>query len=158
MHTLGKIDHIGVTVPDIPKALAWYQRVLGLTPDARYRHLQQGEQGFWMISNPSSSVRIALRQNALPQPPCNICPVAFVVSGQDFLEWIDQLAGERVSNSEGLTIARDSVQDHGLFCSIAFTDLYGNPFEIVSYDHTWLLGKLKLTRGAASPAMQSGEG
>ena len=74
--------------------------------------------------------------------------IAFVVSGQDFLEWIDQLAGERVLNSEGQTIARDSVRDHGFFCSLSFVDPFGNPFEIVSYDHTWLAVKLKLTKRA----------
>lgn len=146
MRTLGKIDHIHIAVPDIPKALAWYQRVLGLSPDPRYRHLQDGEKGIWVISNPSSSVRIAISQREANFSVPDRALVAFVVSGQDFLEWIDQLAGERVTNREGLTIARDSVSDYDLFCSIAFTDLYGNPFEIISYDHTWLLGKLKLTR------------
>jgi len=35
------------------------------------------------------------------------------------------------------------VTDHGFFCTIAFVDPHGNPFEIISYDHTWLAGKLK---------------
>jgi hypothetical protein len=82
-------------------------------------------------------------------PGCLPGSVAFVVSGQDFLDWIDRLAGERVTSREGVTIARDSVRDHHFFCSISFVDPFGNPFEIVSYDHTWLVGKLKLAQTSA---------
>lgn len=144
MLTLGKIDHIHIRVTDIAKALDWYQRVLMLTPDARYKHMQDGPHGVVMLANNSASVRLAISQD--PTSGMQAGSIAFVASGQDFLEWIDQLAGERVLNRDGLTIARDSVRDHGFFCSIAFVDPFGNPFEIVSYDHTWLSGKLKLKR------------
>ncbi|GGY11393.1 VOC family protein [Paludibacterium paludis] len=142
MLTLGKIDHIRISVSDVPKALAWYQRVLGLAPDPRYRNLQEAPHSVWMIANPSSTVRLALYQDRGSSGASG--SVAFVVSGQEFVDWIDRLAGERVVSRDGQTIARDSVKDHGFFCAIAFVDPFGNGFEIVSYDHTWLAGKLKL--------------
>jgi len=141
MLSLGKIDHIHVKVSDIPKAIAWYERVLGMLPDSRYHHMDGDPHGVTMLANQSGSVRIALSETSVPNDDSG--SIAFVVSGQDFLEWIDQLAGERVANRDGLTIARDSVTDHGFFCTIAFVDPHGNPFEIISYDHTWLAGKLK---------------
>ncbi|BAK76097.1 glyoxalase/bleomycin resistance protein/dioxygenase [Pseudogulbenkiania sp. NH8B] len=143
MLNLGKIDHIHVRVTDTPTAVEWYQRVLGLTPDPRYRHMQEEPHGVTMVANPSASVRLALCEDA--DFSAAVSAVAFVVSGQEFMEWIDQLAGERVTNREGQTIARDSVYDHHFFCSLAFVDPFGNAFEVVSYDHTWLTGKLKLT-------------
>lgn len=142
MLNLGKIDHIHVRVTDTTKAIEWYQRVLGLTPDPRYRHMQDEPHGVTMVANPSSTVRLALCEDA--ESSTAIGAVAFVVSGQEFMEWIDQLAGERVTNREGQTIARDSVYDHHFFCSLSFVDPFGNAFEVVSYDHTWLAGKLKL--------------
>lgn len=144
MLTLGKIDHIHIRVSDGAKAVEWYDRVLGLAPDARFKHMQEGPHSAMMLANPSGTVRLAISEE--PGAGCLAGAVAFVVSGQDFLEWIDQLAGERVLNRDGQTIARDSVHDHGFFCSISFVDPFGNPFEIVSYDHTWLSGKLKLKR------------
>lgn len=142
MLTLGKIDHIHVRVSDLTYALDWYKRVLGLIPDPRYRNIQD-EHGAVMLANPSGSVRLALSQDsaATTHVPGS---VAFSVSGHDFLAWIDALAGERVQNRNGETIARDSVRDHVLFWSLSFCDPFGNPFEVVSYDHTWLNGKLKL--------------
>ncbi|KZE33208.1 catechol 2,3-dioxygenase-like lactoylglutathione lyase family enzyme [Crenobacter luteus] len=147
MLTLGKIDHIHVRVADLKVALDWYERVLGMNIDTRYRHMQEGH-GITMLSNPSASVRLALSEEAgeggaLPGT------VAFSVGGQEFLAWIDALAGQRVRDKDGETIARDSVRDHAFFLSINFVDPFGNPFEIVSYDHTWLAAKLKLNgRGA----------
>ena len=146
MLTLGKIDHIHIRVSDAAKAADWYSRVLWLAADTRYRHMQDGPHGVIMMANPSGTVRLAISQEEGAAAFAGA--IAFVVSGQDFLEWIDQLAGERVLNSEGQTIARDSVRDHGFFCSLSFVDPFGNPFEIVSYDHTWLAGKLKLTKRA----------
>lgn len=142
MLSLGKIDHIHIRVTDVAKAINWYQRVLGLVADPRYKQTQTAPHNDVMLVNASSTVRLAIGETDVPI--CEPGPVAFVVGGQDFLEWIDQLAGERVTTRSGETIARDSVRNHQFFCSISFCDPFGNPFEIVSYDHTWLTGKLKL--------------
>jgi catechol 2,3-dioxygenase-like lactoylglutathione lyase family enzyme len=142
MLTLSKIDHIHVRVTDLKHALEWYKRVLGLIPDIRYRHAEENHDVV-MLSNPSGSVRLALSEEVGMQQ--DLGSVAFSVSGQAFLSWIDALAGERVKNLEGQAIARDSVRDHGFFFSISYCDPFGNPYEIVSYDHTWLAGKLKVT-------------
>ena len=148
MLTLGKIDHIHIRVTDVPKALKWYQRVLAMAPDPRYKHMREGPHGAVMLANANGAVRLAVSEDKSGAAN-HQGDIAFVVSGQDFLEWIDQLAGERVTNRDGQTIARDSVRDHRFFCSLSFVDPFGNPFEIVSYDHTWLAGKLKL---ASKPA------
>ncbi|MGL6070942.1 VOC family protein [Craterilacuibacter sp.] len=138
MLNLGKIDHIHVRVDDIGRALGWYQRVLGLSPDVRVRKTN----GSTMLANTSGTIRLALVLQ--PAPACAPGSVSFVVSGQDFLEWLDQLAGERVKDRAGETVARDSVEDHASYLSVAFVDPFGNPYEIISYDYTWLAGKLKL--------------
>ncbi len=138
MLNLGKIDHIHVRVDNLTQALGWYQRVLGLGPDARFRKTN----GTTMLANASGSIRLALAEHAAPEAPPG--SVSFVVGGQDFMEWLDQLAGERVKDAKGETIARDSVEDHGSYLSVAFVDPFGNPYEIVSYDYTWLTGKLKI--------------
>jgi catechol 2,3-dioxygenase-like lactoylglutathione lyase family enzyme len=149
MLTLSKIDHIHVRVTDLKFALEWYKRVLGLIPDSRYRHVEDGH-GVAMLANPSGSVRLALSQDGGVLQ--DLGSVAFSVSGHAFISWIDALAGERVKNKEGHPIARDSVCDHGFFYSLTFCDPFGNPYEIVSYDHTWLAGKLKLN-GRPSAAL-----
>ncbi|AXK38048.1 VOC family protein [Crenobacter cavernae] len=141
MLTLGKIDHIHIRVADLKVALDWYGRVLGMGIDTRYHPIQE-DHGVTMLANPSGSVRLALGEEAgTGNVPGT---VAFSVGGQDFLAWIDSLAGQRVRDNKGETIARDSVRDHGFFCSLSFVDPFGNPFEIVSYDHTWLAAKLRL--------------
>lgn len=144
MLTLAKIDHLHIRVNDLTKALDWYQRVLGLIPDVRYKHLQDDSQGVLMLTNTSATVRLVLSHDE--QASRQMGAIAFGVGGHDFLEWIDRLAVERVFSRDGQTIARDSVRDHGFFCSVSFVDPFGNPFDIVSYDHTWLAGKLKLKR------------
>lgn len=138
MLNLGKIDHIHVRVDDMARALTWYQRVLGLGPDARIRKAN----GSTMLANNSGSIRLALTLQSAPA--CAPGSVSFVVGGQEFLEWLDQLAGERVKDRAGETVARDSVEDHASYLSVAFVDPFGNPYEIISYDYTWLAGKLKL--------------
>ncbi|MGC0154303.1 VOC family protein [Chromobacterium vaccinii] len=142
MLSLGKIDHIHIRVKDAAAALKWYQRVLGLVADTRYK--TDGEHNTAMLANASGNVRLAISEDSDAAPSGAQGAVAFVVSGQEFVEWIDQLAGERVTNREGQSIARDSVRDHRFFCALSFVDPFGNPYEIVSYDHTWLVGKLKL--------------
>jgi catechol 2,3-dioxygenase-like lactoylglutathione lyase family enzyme len=141
MLTLNTIDYIHVRVTDLKRALEWYKDVLGLVPDTRYRH--HASHAMTVLTNPSGTVRLALSlESAVRQNPARI---AFSVSGKDFHAWIDTLAGLRVTDRNGQTIARDSVRDYAFYYSIIFCDPFGNPFEIVSYDHTWLAGKIKQT-------------
>lgn len=112
-------------------------------PDARYKQLQDGPHGVLMLTNTNATVRLALSEEAAPQN-AQAGAIAFGVSGQDFLEWLERLAVERVLGRDGQSIARDSVRDFGFFCAVPFDDPFGNAFEIVSYDHTWLSSKLKL--------------
>jgi len=138
MLSLNAIDHIQVPVTDLPFALAWYKEVLGLVPDARNHHPMREDMA--LLANPGGTVRLALSQKKGMQPHPG--SIVFSVSGQAFHAWIDALAGLRVKDSEGETIARDSVCDHRFFYSIAFCDPFGNPYEIISYDHAWIERKL----------------
>lgn len=151
MLTLNTIDHIQVPVADLALALEWYTQVLGLIPDTRSH--QPMNNGMALLTNPSGSVRLALSQNeGARQHPGSI---VFSVNGQAFHAWIDALAGLRVKNREGENIARDSVCDRRFFYSIAFCDPFGNPYEIISYDHAWLTRKLGFSELRANTMVAS---
>lgn len=151
MLPLNTIDYVRIKVTDLKQAQEWYKHVLGLTPDPRYQQRMHPENAMTLLANPSGTVRLALTlADAIQHQPGSI---VFSVGGQVFLAWIDALAGERVKDSAGQTIARDSVSDHGLFFSIPFCDPFGNAYEIISYDHTWLLGKLQHGEHQIKPHM-----
>ncbi|MCG9093701.1 VOC family protein [Laribacter hongkongensis] len=141
MPKLTVIDHIHVWVKDRATSAFWYQRILGLMPEARFATWAEKQDGPLTLSNSSNTVRIALFEK--PDAQASHAVIAFSVAGPDFLAWIDKLAGERVQAIDGRFLARDCIRDHKQAWSFYFVDPDGNPFEITSYDYSWLAAKLR---------------
>ncbi len=142
MPKLTAIDHIHVWVRDRIASAAWYQRILGLAPDPRFLSWSKQEGGPLTLGNSSGTVHLALLEKDGDFTPSHSV-IAFAVPGPDFMTWVDKLAGERVQALDGRFLARDCIVDHKLAYSIYFIDLDGNPFEITSYDHSWLSAKMR---------------
>ena len=119
MPILKAVDHIHVYVSDRLKAEKWYQQVLGFT---RIKELEVwfDEGGPLTISN--SGVHLALFNDTNKRG----VTVAFSVDAENYQAWKTQLTHHNVDFKE---------YDHDLSWSFYFSDPYGNPYEITSFDY-----------------------
>ena len=122
MTKLQNIDHIHVFVSDLPKALDWYNNVLGLKPSEEMVVLP--ESGPLMIRNNEENINIALFKG---MPKNNRAVIAFKVSGEEFINCHNTINQSLAENLE--------VIDHDIQFSIYFEDPFGNPYEITSYEY-----------------------
>ena len=130
------IDHVELFVPDRHEAAAWYERVLGLTVLAEYQGWALDSRGPLMISGDGGSSKLALFEGArAPGPGGGFHRVAFRLGAQTFMECLRRLGELRVQDSRGRRIAWDSVVDHEKAYSVYFSDPYGHPLEVTTYDH-----------------------
>ena len=127
------VDHIHVFVPDRPKAEKWYEDVLGFRRAANLEEWAVGG-GPLTIEDSEGSTHLALFER---ESQHNHTTIALKVDGQGLLEWQAHL-------SETLETKMDLV-DHELSWSIYFSDPYGNPFEITTYDYEWVSKKFPAT-------------
>ena len=126
---LAGIDHIHVFVSDRADAERWDQRVLGCE---RVSELEQWAADSGPLTVESGGIHLALFERP-PQP--NRATIALKVSGRDFLAWRSHLRdaiGEELEPT-----------DHDLSWSLYFSDPYGNPYEITSYDYHSLANELR---------------
>ena len=120
MMNLGSIDHIHVYVNDREAAEVWFSEVLGLT---RVKSLEiWAKNGPLTLGSKNNQVHLALFESDSEKRS----NVAFKVSGDEFPEWISHLKKNNVEYE---------VKDHDLAWSVYFRDLFGNDYEITSYDH-----------------------
>lgn len=119
MPTLEKIDHIHVYTPNRLAAEKWYKKVLGFT---RVKSLEVWfvEGGPLTIANGGVHIALFEHQEKIATT------IAFSVDALNYKAWQHQLSNNKVSFTE---------YDHDLSWSIYFTDPYGNPYEITSYDY-----------------------
>lgn len=120
------VDHIHVFVPDRTQAEKWYREVLGFERVAALENWAVGE-GPLTIQDANRSTHLAMFERELSH---NHATIAFKVDGKELLSWQQHL-------SDALDTKIDLV-DHNLSWSIYFSDPYGNPFEITSYDYEWI--------------------
>ncbi len=120
------IDHIHVFVPDRRQAEKWYREVLGFERVTEFEGWAAGG-GPLTIQDAGGSIHLALFERELPH---NHATIAFKVDGEGLLRWQRHLG-------EALDTEIDLV-DHDSSFSIYFSDPYGNPFEITTYDHEWI--------------------
>jgi catechol 2,3-dioxygenase-like lactoylglutathione lyase family enzyme len=124
------IDHIEIFVPDRSAAADWYRKVLGFQVVERL--LDWAESGPLMISNDGGSQMIALFEGE-PQatrPICGIRRLAFRTSGDDFAAFI-----RSSSTWSDPPLGLDDIEDHSRSVSVYFTDPFGNPLEVTTYDY-----------------------
>ena len=130
------IDHIHVYVPDRPQAEEWYREVLGFERVAALENWAAGG-GPLTIQDADGSVHLAMFEREMPH---NHATIAFKVDGKGLLSWQHHL-------SDVLDATIDLV-DHDSSWSIYFSDPYGNPFEITSYEYEWISEQRNAQRGA----------
>ena len=118
-----QIDHVELYVSDRATAADWYERVLGLKRLTRTAAWADDPHGPLMISPDGGRTMVALFTGP-PQgsvEPIGLCRLAFRVDGPGFLEFVAAMEVE--------------VKDHGVAFSAYFTDPWGNPLEVTTYEH-----------------------
>ncbi len=118
--SLISVDHIHVYVPDISEALRWYQQMLNFTPNEKLRHWYD-EGGPLTLCN--GSVALALFERPDKGPGHT---VAFRVNGSAFVEAMAHLQRQNIAFTG---------TDHRLTWSLYFSDPWGNPWEITTWDY-----------------------
>ena len=119
---LQHIDHIHVFVPNRQDALDWYSNILGLEPIERLLFWAKSDP--LTVGNDEGSIHIALFEG---KPNNNRSVIAFNTTGEEFIVW-----HKRINNALSGII---EVDDHRVSFSIYFEDLYGNLYEITSYEY-----------------------
>ena len=116
------IDHVHVYVSSWAEAEPWYRQVLGFTRAEEYAEWAV-EGGPLTLRNADDTAHLALFESADAAPASTI---AFGVSGQQFLQWLQHL------DTQGVPVR---VADHDLAWSIYFSDPFANLHEITTYEH-----------------------
>jgi catechol-2,3-dioxygenase len=131
---LQRIDHIHVYVSNRSAAEAWYQTVLGFT--------RVEEFAFWAtdggpltLADASGAIHLALFERPAQSRHTTI---AFGVGAEDFLAW-----REHLRSFPELAV---EMEDHAVSWSLYFCDPDGNPYEITSYEYSFLSDELQLKK------------
>ncbi|WP_331236018.1 VOC family protein [Natronorarus salvus] len=128
------IDHVELFVPDREEAAAWYEATLGLTPAPELE--AWAADGPLMLSGDDGATLLAVFEGEPTgdREPTGYRRVAFRVDRETFRSFVDSLPALPVSDADGEPIRHEDVVDHDLSHSIYFTDPYGNPFEVTTYE------------------------
>ncbi|MEM7520871.1 MAG: VOC family protein [Pseudomonadota bacterium] len=136
-----KLDHVHVEVTDREAAAVWYGRVLGLSRHAGLAHWAKHPQGPLILAAPDGEPTLSLFAGASREHTRDNT-VAFRVSGEVFLAFLDGLDETGLVNRFGAAVARDQVLDHDVSWSIYFVDPDQNRIEITTYDYAMVGGAL----------------
>ena len=119
-----QIDHVELYVPDRAEAADWYERVLGLKRYGKAASWAENPHGPLMISPDGGRTMVAL----FTGPPqgnaesIGLCRLAFRADARGFLEFVKS------------GIVEVEVKDHTLAISAYFTDPWGTPLEVTTYE------------------------
>ena len=144
-----QIDHVELFVPDRHRAAAWYDQVLGFKTIAGYEHWTADPRGPLMISSDEGRTKLALFEGE-PQgarDTAGFHRVAFSVSADDFMAFLDRLAELDLRDDHGDAVTRAGVRDHTGAYSLYFSDPYGHRLELTSYDYARLGERLQHNPG-----------
>jgi catechol 2,3-dioxygenase-like lactoylglutathione lyase family enzyme len=132
-----QIDHVELFVPDRHEAARWYQHVLGLQILPEYQHWTADPGGPLMISSDGGSTKLALfeGQTQGPKPTSGFHLVAFRVSANGFIEFLQRLGDLQLKDHRDRLVTFDSVVDHQKAYSVYFSDPYGHRLEVTTYDY-----------------------
>lgn len=119
---LDAFDHVHVFVADRDAAEVWYREVLGLQRVCELEFWAR-DGGPLIIQNSTGAIHLALFERE--PKPCR-STIALRVSGEQYAKWKTHLA-QVLPNQV-------SEEDHQLSISLYFSDPYGNPYEITTYE------------------------
>jgi len=134
------VDHVHVFVSDQYEAASWYEKVLGLAIVAEHKDWAVGG-GPLTISGDGGSSGIALFARP-SEKSVNQSTVAFGVGGEEFVGFVERCGALGVSNREGSPLSASDVSDHEKSWSVYFSDPYGNPIEVTTYDYVHVKERL----------------
>ena len=123
------LDHVELFVPERRSAAAWYADVLGCEPVPGTEMWADDPDGPLMISPDGGRTKLALFAGPASDgrdDTSGFRRVAFRVSATEFLAFTARMAAME------LTDAR--VVDHGAAWSAYFTDPFGHPLEVTTYE------------------------
>ena len=142
--TVTGIDHVELYVTDWDEAAAWYERVLGLTPDESFEEWWTTGQGPLVLSIDDSS-KLALFERETATRGDGVSPhrVAFRTDADGFLSFVDRLNELELTDQDGASVSAADVVDHDLSYSLYFTDLDGNRLELTTNDSDAVAAELE---------------
>src|SRR5262249_35645765 len=127
-------------VPDRQEAARWYQTVLGFQICPEFESWGESRSGPLMISSDEGNTKLALFEGQ-PQGakrPIGIRRIAFRIGGSDVLTLVKELD----SPEKGDPIEHSEIIDHDKSFSTYFSDPYGTPLEVTTYDYDFVAPRI----------------
>lgn len=130
------VDHVELFVRDWEEATAWYERVLGLTPDRAFEEWWETGEGPLVLSTGDGATKLALFERETATRGQSVSPhrVAFRTDADGFLSLLDSLESLDLTDRRGEQVTPADAVDHRLSYSIYFTDPDGNLLEVTTED------------------------
>lgn len=128
------VDHTHIYVKDHYETAKWFQKILGFEIVKKYESWADG--GPLSISADSGATKIALfkKENLSPSDLNRNHEVAFRLTTDEFLEFLENAKAMDVRNSEGNILSKKDIVDHELAFSIYFLDPDENRYEVTCYE------------------------
>jgi catechol 2,3-dioxygenase-like lactoylglutathione lyase family enzyme len=135
-NTVTGLDHVELFVADWDAAVAWYERVLGLTPDPAFEDWWTTGQGPLVLSV-DDTTKLALFERESATRGADVSPhrVAFQTDADGFRSFVDRLDTLDLTDRDGEAVSADDVVDHERSYSLYFTDPDGNWLELTTNDY-----------------------
>ncbi|MFB6152635.1 MAG: VOC family protein [Halodesulfurarchaeum sp.] len=125
------IDHVECTVPDRDEAADWYREVLGFEIVDRLDHWAEDPTNPLMISPDGGATMLALFAGEPTAPgEGSYSHVAVRTGGKAFLAFLEACGDRPDIEVDG----PDQVVDHDQAYSCYFTDPWGHPLEVTTYE------------------------
>ena len=135
---IADIDHVEVFVKNRAEAARWYEEIFGLSP---IQELDTWAKiGPLFIGNKDGTVKIALIDGTKDSDG-SINRVAFSASGEDFVDFVNNLDDARVYFLKR-RVAKNDLVDHDLSYSIYFDDPDGNKLELTCYEYDYVKSRI----------------
>jgi len=130
------VDHGELFVRDWDEAAAWYERVLGLTPESAYEEWWTSDDGPLVLSTGDGATMLALFERETATGGESVSPhrVAFRTDADGFLALLDRLERLDLTDRDGTQVTPSDAVDHDLSYSVYFTDPDGNRLEVTTPD------------------------
>jgi catechol 2,3-dioxygenase-like lactoylglutathione lyase family enzyme len=137
------IDHVELFVTDQADAAAWYERVLGFTPDPAFAEWHETGTGPLVLAA-DDGARLALFERATATRGAEVSPhrVAFGTDADRFCAFLDRLDTLELTDRDGEAVTAADAVDHQLSYSVYFTDPDGNWLELTTNDHAAVAERL----------------